>query len=107
MRMARASGLLRPPAPRLGRAAGPAGTIRVSTPSICAALPRAMFQPCFRVEQTSARSFRGSLSGLGFAYCDFVYRNPRADLVRGEARTQGTPPSEGGHSTVVLRPSVE
>ena len=100
-------GTLQAPGRPLRAVALPAGTIRVSTTSICAALPRAMFQPCFRVEQTSARSFRGSLSGLGFAYCDFVYRNPRADLVRGEARTQGTPPSEGGHSTVVLRPSVE
>jgi hypothetical protein len=31
------------------------------------------YQPCFKVEQTSARSFRGSIAGLGFAYCDFVH----------------------------------
>lgn len=58
----------------------PTGTIRVSSTSICASLKGAMFQPCFEVVQTSSISFRGSISGLGFAYCDFVRRDPRQDL---------------------------
>ena len=29
------------------------------------------FEPCFNLEKTGARSFRGSVSGLSFAYCDF------------------------------------
>jgi len=38
------------------------------------------FQPCFAVYQTSAKSFRGSISGLSFAYCDFTRRNPRLEI---------------------------
>lgn len=62
----------------------PAGTIKLSSDSICASLPRAIIQPCFNVVQTSPTSFRGSLKALSFAYCDFVRHNPRMDLARNE-----------------------
>jgi hypothetical protein len=58
----------------------PTGTIRVQPDSICASLRGMPFQPCFTVQQTDARSFRGSISGLGFAYCDFTRRNPRLEV---------------------------
>ena len=58
----------------------PTGTIRVQPDSICASLQGMLFQPCFTVEQTDARSFRGALAGLGFAYCDFTRRNPRLNV---------------------------
>jgi hypothetical protein len=51
-----------------------------------------MFSPCFTVNQIDSRSFRGSISGLGFAYCDFVRRTPRIDLA--ETPTQPRPPTE-------------
>jgi hypothetical protein len=34
------------------------------------------------VQKIDYRSFRGSIAGLGFAYCDFYQRNPRASLMR-------------------------
>ena len=40
------------------------------------------FEPCFNVDRTSHVSFRGSISGFGFAYCDFNRRSVRADVVR-------------------------
>jgi hypothetical protein len=58
----------------------PAGTIRVQSDSICASLRGLWFQPCFSVNQIDGRSFRGSISGMGFAYCDFVRHNPRAEI---------------------------
>ncbi len=58
----------------------PTGTIRVQPDSICASLRGMLFQPCFTVQQTDARSFRGAISGLGFAYCDFTRRNPRLEV---------------------------
>lgn len=58
----------------------PAGTIRIQPDSICASLRGIPFQPCFAVYQTGAASFRGSISGLGFAYCDFTRRNPRLEI---------------------------
>ncbi len=62
----------------------PAGTIKLTSDSICASLPHALIQPCFNVVQTSPSSFRGSLKALSFAYCDFQRRNPRMDLARNE-----------------------
>ncbi|MEJ2432430.1 MAG: hypothetical protein P8Y53_04405 [Pseudolabrys sp.] len=52
-------------------AALPAGTLRVVGGSVCASLRGLPFQPCFNLERTGAGSFRGSISGLGFAYCSF------------------------------------
>jgi hypothetical protein len=58
----------------------PVGTIRVQPDSICASVRGLPFQPCFAVTQTDANSFRGALSGLRFAYCDFTRRNPRLEI---------------------------
>jgi hypothetical protein len=73
-------------------AALPAGTIKVNGAAMCAHLNGLPIEPCFRVEKIDYRSFRGSISGLGFAYCDFHQRNPRAQLVSGEpAPPRATP----------------
>jgi hypothetical protein len=58
----------------------PPGTIQVSPSAICASLRGMPFQPCFNVVQIDHRSFRGSISGLSFAYCDFVRHAPRRPL---------------------------
>ncbi|HLK80419.1 MAG TPA: hypothetical protein VKT99_02845 [Xanthobacteraceae bacterium] len=58
----------------------PTGTIQVRADSICASLRGMLFQPCFNVYQTDAKSFRGSIAGLGFAYCDFTRRNPKLEV---------------------------
>jgi hypothetical protein len=59
----------------------PPGTLRIEGTSMCAHLSGMIVQPCFRVQKIDYRSFRGSLSGLGFAYCDFYQHNPRADMM--------------------------
>jgi hypothetical protein len=51
----------------------PTGTIRVQRDSICASLPRALVEPGFTVNQIDSRSFRGAITGLPFAYCDFIH----------------------------------
>lgn len=58
----------------------PPGTIKVNATAICAQVRGLSMQPCFNVEQIDANSFRGSVSGLGFAYCTFTRRNPRMML---------------------------
>jgi len=55
----------------------PANTVRVQGESVCAAVNGIPFQPCFNLDRTDAQSFRGSIAGLGFAYCDFTRRNIR------------------------------
>jgi hypothetical protein len=60
----------------------PANTLQVKGDRFCAAVRGLPFEPCFNVSRTSQVSFRGAVSGLGFAYCDFHRRSTRADLVR-------------------------
>ena len=59
----------------------PPGTIRVDGAAMCAHLAGLPLQPCFRVQKIDYRSFRGSVSGLGFAYCDFYQHNPRTQII--------------------------
>jgi hypothetical protein len=97
-------------------AALPAGTIRVSSTSMCAHLSGLPIEPCFRVQKTDYRSFRGSLSGLSFAYCDFTQHNPRTRLTSNEAEAQipATPVARAPVTrapaapvAVTLRPAIE
>jgi hypothetical protein len=81
-------------------AALPAGTIRVDRQSMCAYLAGMPFTPCFRVEKIDHHSFRGSLSGLSFAYCDFYQRNPRSQLVSSRSESAAEAP------VAIVRPSL-
>lgn len=60
----------------------PAGTVRVKGERYCASVRGVPFEPCFSLQKTSHYSFRGSVSGLSLAYCDFHRRSARVDLVR-------------------------
>jgi hypothetical protein len=92
-------------------AALPPGTIRVEGASMCAHLSGLPITPCFRVQKLDYRSFRGSLSGLSFAYCDFYQRgNPRTRLITSPSEPQAiTPPpvTPVANTRPVLRPSLE
>jgi hypothetical protein len=72
----------------------PAGTLRVKGESWCAALKGISFEPCFNLEKTDEYSFRGSVSGLGFAYCNFT-RRARSDFIR----TSSSPVTVGSAAT--------
>jgi hypothetical protein len=67
----------------------PAGTLRVKGESVCASLQGMPFEPCFNLERMDDRSFRGSVSGLGFLYCDFTRRMSVAGI--GARRPSPTP----------------
>ena len=90
-------------------AALPAGTIRVDSGSMCAHLSGLPITPCFRVTKIDYKSFRGSLSGMGFAYCDFYQRNPRTQLTGGltEAPAATPPATPIANTRPVLRPSLQ
>src|SRR5258708_14625600 len=60
----------------------PAGTVRAQGESVCASVSGLPMQPCFNVDKTDPQSFRGSVSGLHFAYCDFTRRNTRPTMIR-------------------------
>jgi hypothetical protein len=57
-------------------AALPPGTIKIDSNSMCTHLPGLPIEPCFKVQKIDYQSFRGSIVGLEFAYCDFHQRNP-------------------------------
>lgn len=76
----------------------PAGTLQVKPESVCASMKGMPFQPCFNLTKTDQASFRGALSGLGFAYCDFNRKSGRVDLAtvtrsRTEVRSAAAAPS--------------
>src|ERR1700752_5147426 len=50
----------------------PAGTLFPKEGRICSQVKGAFFNPCFDLNKTSDRSFRGSVSGFGFAHCPFT-----------------------------------
>jgi hypothetical protein len=62
----------------------PLGTLRADGERVCASLPGSVVQPCFYLERMNVDSFRGSISGLSFAYCDFTRYQGRAHVVRDE-----------------------
>jgi hypothetical protein len=51
----------------------PAGTLKVKGETVCASLDGIPFEPCFDLNRTDDQSFRGSVSGFDFAYCDFTH----------------------------------
>jgi hypothetical protein len=70
-------------------AALPPGTLRLKGESVCASLRGLPMEPCFNLERTSEVTFRGSVSGLGFAYCEFTRNQDRPHVVRS---AHSTPP---------------
>ena len=52
----------------------PPGSLYPKEGRICSNVKGAFFNPCFELNKTSDKSFRGSISGFGFAYCDFTRR---------------------------------
>ncbi len=55
----------------------PANTLRVKGEAVCASLRGMPIEPCFNLERVDANSFRGSVSGLGFASCEFTRHHGR------------------------------
>ena len=52
----------------------PGNTLQIRGQAVCASIKGLPFEPCFNLEKRDDRSFRGSVSGMGFAYCDFRHQ---------------------------------
>ena len=52
----------------------PAGTLTVKGEAVCASIKGTPIEPCFDLNRTGDQNFRGSVSGLSAAYCDFTRR---------------------------------
>jgi hypothetical protein len=65
----------------------PANTLREKGGSVCASVRGLPFQPCFTLNKTSHTSFRGSIYGLSFAYCEFHRRGRPIETARKPRRS--------------------
>ena len=52
----------------------PGNTLQIRGQAVCASIKGLPFEPCFNLDKRDDRSFRGSVSGMGFAYCDFRHQ---------------------------------
>ncbi|TAK47167.1 MAG: hypothetical protein EPO23_12005 [Xanthobacteraceae bacterium] len=64
----------------------PSGTLRVKSGSVCASVKGLFFEPCFNLVKTDDYTFRGSVSGMGFAYCTFTRRGGRIQMASAARR---------------------
>ena len=52
----------------------PGNTLQIRGQNVCASIKGIPFEPCFNLDKRDDRTFRGSVSGMGFAYCDFHHQ---------------------------------
>ena len=79
----------------------PGNTLQVRGQAVCASLRGLPFEPCFNLDKKDDRSFRGSVSGMGFAYCDFHHQGGGQQMLmaRAVARPRALHPPEVTGST--------
>ncbi|MBB5046722.1 hypothetical protein HNR60_001470 [Rhodopseudomonas rhenobacensis] len=96
----------------------PGNTLQVRGQAICASIKGIPFEPCFNLTKMDDRSFRGAVSGMGFAYCDFRHQGagqmlmaratmPRAHGPRTTGSTRSADASRVEVSSRVETPRVE
>src|SRR4030081_335317 len=90
----------------------PGNTLQVRGQAVCASIKGVPFEPCFNLDKKDERNFRGSVSGMGFAYCDFRHQGAVQMLMaRAVARPRSLhPPERTGSVEVSARvepPPVE
>ena len=63
----------------------PGNTLQVRGQAICASIKGLPFEPCFNLIKNDERSFRGAVSGMGFAYCDFRHQGGQGQMMMARA----------------------
>jgi hypothetical protein len=82
----------------------PGNTLQIRGQAVCASIKGLPFEPCFNLDKRDDRSFRGSVSGMGFAYCDFRHQGAAQMLMaRAVARPRSLHPSEPTRSADASR----
>ena len=85
----------------------PGNTLQVRGQSVCASLKGLPFEPCFNLDKRDERTFRGSVSGMGFAYCEFRHQGAQQMLMaRAVARPRSLHPPEQTRSADASRAEV-
>jgi hypothetical protein len=85
----------------------PGNTLQIRGQAVCASIRGLPFEPCFNLDRRDDRSFRGSVSGLGFAYCDFRHQGAAQMLMaRAVARPRSLHPSGSTRSADASRTEI-
>jgi hypothetical protein len=85
----------------------PGNTLQVRGQAVCASIKGIPFEPCFNLDRKDDRNFRGSVSGMGFAYCDFRHQGAAQMLMaRAVARPRSLHPPEPTRSADASRAEV-
>src|SRR5580658_5696525 len=63
----------------------PGNTLQIRGQAVCASIKGIPFEPCFNLDKKDEISFRGSVSGMGFAYCDFHHQGGAAQMLMARA----------------------
>jgi hypothetical protein len=80
----------------------PGNTLQVRGQAVCASIKGIPFEPCFNLDKKDERNFRGAVSGMGFAYCDFHHQGgPQMLMTRAAARPRSLHPPEQTRSAEV------
>jgi hypothetical protein len=85
----------------------PGNTLQIRGQAVCASIKGIPFEPCFNLDKMDERTFRGSVSGMGFAYCDFRHQGATQMLMaRAVTRPRSLHPVEQTGSTDAARAEV-
>ncbi len=81
----------------------PVNTIQIRPNAVCASIKGIPFEPCFNLTKTDEVSFRGAVSGMGFAYCEFRKNGNTMIMARAHVRPRMLHPSEPTRSADATR----
>jgi hypothetical protein len=85
----------------------PGNTLQIRGEAVCASIKGLPFEPCFNLDKRDDRTFRGSVSGMGFAYCDFRHQGAAQMLMaRAVARPRSLHASEPTRSADASRTEI-
>jgi hypothetical protein len=87
----------------------PGNTLQIHGEAVCASIKGIPFEPCFNLDKKDERNFRGSVSGMGFAYCDFRHQGAAQMLMaRAVARPRSlAPPEQSAEARTEISSRVE
>jgi hypothetical protein len=85
----------------------PGNTLQVRGQAVCASIKGIPFEPCFNLDKRDEYTFRGSVSGMGFAYCDFRHQGAAQMLMaRAVARPRSLHAPERAEQADIPRAEV-
>jgi hypothetical protein len=84
----------------------PGNTLQIRGQAVCASIKGIPFEPCFNLDKKDEVSFRGSVSGMNFAYCDFHHQGGAAQMLMARAMARPRSLHRPGRASEASRTEV-